>query len=159
MVVDAAPLAQEARERDPQAADQAAEQQHPRERDRGGQPFGQHPGAGRRPQAAEQQRAFVADHDHAEPRGQRRAERRQHQRRRAGQRVFDREARAERATVHVRVDGERLGLDHQQDDREQQHRDQEGRGCETEQGRTVGEPCSVEVHDSLPVEPTTPSMR
>ena len=54
------------------------------------------------------QRAFAADDDHAELRGQRRAQRGQDQRRRARQRVLPGEPGAERALVHVEIEVERV---------------------------------------------------
>jgi hypothetical protein len=88
--VDAAPLPQPARQRDPHRAGQGGgQQQHRRARAARRQRQGiRQRGSG---QAAQHQRAFAADDGEPGARRQRHAQRRQHQRRGALQRVLDRE--------------------------------------------------------------------
>ena len=106
-LVDAAILPERARKRDPEPAarDAGANHRnlhHQRRRPRHGQ---SDRGRG---QGADQQRAFAADDDHAELRGQRRTQRRQDQRCGACQRVLPGEPGPERALVHVEIQIERV---------------------------------------------------
>jgi hypothetical protein len=106
-LVDTAVLPERARKRDPEPAAHDAGANHrnlyqQRRRPRHGQ------GDRCRGQGSDQQRAFAADDDHAELRGQGGTQRRQDQRCRACQRVLPGEPGAERALIHVEIQIERV---------------------------------------------------
>jgi hypothetical protein len=124
-LVDAAPLAQRAGQRDPESTHRHrrhghGELDHERRSARGG-----NAGRGGR-DAAHDQRALVADDDEAEPCRQRRAERGEDKRRGARQRVLPREPAAEGALIHQceclqRVDA---GIDEEQQTERDRRRQQ-----------------------------------
>ncbi len=118
-LVDAAIVLQAPGQRDPQPASRHAGHDHgelhddrrrirQRQRRRGG---------GER---AHEQRALAADDHESELRGQRGAQRREDQRRRAAQRVLPREPGAERALVHIEVEIDRV-LAEQRDENAERH--------------------------------------
>ena len=80
---------------------------------------------GRGGEAAKHERPLAADHDEADARGDRHRERRQDQRRRALQRVLERERGAEAAAPDIGDEIDRRLADRQQKDSEQRRRDRE----------------------------------
>ena len=106
-LVDAAPVPERAGHSDPEAATESTGQAHQRDRERWRQSTevdaGEH---GRH--APDDQRALAADHQQSRARGQRRAERGEHDRRGLGQRLFEREPGAEAAGDEGRVNVERV---------------------------------------------------
>ena len=90
-----------------------------------GAPWQQQRGRGRG-QRAHQQRALAADDDEAELRRQRRAQRREDERRCAGQRVLPGEPGAEGALVHVEIEVERILAEQRDEDAEGDERRHQG---------------------------------
>ena len=113
----------------PDSAIQAPPTDHAGERHRrSARPAAAHPAAAARRgrgQRPHQQRAFAADDHQAELRRQRRAQRREDERRGAGQRVLPGEPGAERALVHVEIEVERVLAEQRDEDAERDERRQQ----------------------------------
>jgi hypothetical protein len=126
--VDAAVLAQRARERDPEAAGQHAGDRHHEIDDQRRRPLKDERRRGRA-QCAHQQSPLTADDHHAELRRQSRAQRRQNERRGARERVLPGEPGAEGALVHIEIEvGGILAEQHDKDPERDQSRENGERG-------------------------------
>ena len=121
-LVDAPRVAQEAGESDPEGADDHGEHRHDRECDerrRDADHRDRDSGGGK---AAKHERALAADHDEAKTRGNRHRERGQDERRRALQRVLEREGRSEAASPDIVDEVDRRLADREEKKSEQRRR-------------------------------------